>query len=55
MEAYQSGTLHASEELKKYAGKVAETGWNVQAEILDDKFYSDSVRLLLEYFDGELY
>lgn len=54
-EAYQSGTLHASEELKEYAGKVAETGWNVQAVILEDKFYSGSIRLLLEYFDGELY
>ncbi len=34
---------------------VADTGWSVQEEVLQDNYYSDVVRLLLEYYDGKLY
>jgi len=34
---------------------VADTGWSVQEEVLQDNYYSDVVLLLLEYYDGKLY
>lgn len=35
--------------------EVADTGWSVQEEVLQDNYYSDVVLLLLEYYDGKLY
>ena len=34
---------------------VADTGWSVQEEVLQENYYSDVVLLLLQYYDGKLY
>lgn len=42
-------------EANEVIDSVADTGWSVQEEVLQENYYSDVVLLLLQYYNGKLY
>lgn len=50
-ERYEADS-HPAEKLESAAGEVADVGWSVQADILQENCYDGVVKMILEYYDA---